>query len=189
MAIFNIIIIFLKLKEKLGDTSRVYQTYEKEKSKNLELFEFLEKNLLQIEIINGGIPQTVIFPKYPVFNSLTGNLRDTVMNSVSRSTHRDKIVSLLGYTSAIKNKIESSYVLLKTEHISEKHMNDAFNISAIMSIVLCVYMMTFYNVIINYGDADFDSSRIIGLGKFALSLIQFSMSLVYAFYWLKFKIW
>jgi hypothetical protein len=65
----------------------------------------LEKNLLQIEIINGGVAQTVIFPKFPVFNSLTGNLRDTVMNSVSRSTHRDKIVSLLGYTSAIKNKI------------------------------------------------------------------------------------
>jgi hypothetical protein len=80
-------------------------------------------------------------------------------------------------------------VLLKTEKISEKQMNDAFNISAIMSIVTCVYMMTYYDVIINYGEADFDSSRIIGLGRFALSLVQFSMSIVYAFYWLKFKIW
>jgi len=34
-------------------------------------------------------------------------------------------------------------------------MNDAFKVSAIMSIVLCVYMMMFYNVIINYGEADF----------------------------------
>lgn len=131
----------------------------------------------------------MIFPKYPVFNSLTGNLRDTVMASVQRSTHRDKIVSLLGYTSAIKSKIESSYNLLKTEKISEKQMNDAFNISAVMSIVICIYMMTFYNVIINYGEADFDSSRQVGLGRIALSLVQLSMTLVYAYYWLRFKIW
>lgn len=192
MSILNIIIIFLKLKERLGDVSRVYQTYDKEKTKNstnFQLYDFLEKNLLQIQIMNGGMPQTVIFPKYPVFNSLSGNLRDTVMTSVSRSTHRDKIVSLLGYTSAIKSKIESSYTLLKTEKISEKQMNDAFTISAVMSIVLCVYMMAFYNVIINYGDADFDSSRVIGLGRFALSLVQLSMTLVYAYYWLRFKIW
>ena len=68
-------------------------------------------------------------------------------------------------------------------------MNNAFHISAIMSVVLCIYMMMFYNVIINYGEADFDSSRVIGLGRFALSLVQLSMSLVYAYYWIRFKIW
>jgi hypothetical protein len=68
-------------------------------------------------------------------------------------------------------------------------MNDAFRISAIMSIVLCVYMIMFYDVIINYGDADFSANRIIGLGRMALSLIQLSMSLVYGYYWLMFKIW
>ena len=68
-------------------------------------------------------------------------------------------------------------------------MNDAFKISAIMSIVLCVYMMMFYNVIINYGEADFEASRVTGLIRFALSLIQLSMTFVYAFYWLKFKNW
>lgn len=69
--------------------------------------------MIEIEIVNEGVEQTVIFPKYPVFNSLTGGLRDSVMAGVSRSSHRDKIVSLLGYTSAIKSKIESSYTLLK----------------------------------------------------------------------------
>lgn len=186
----NIIIIFMKLKEKLGvDDSRVYSIYNNERKKNLELYEFLEKNLLQIEIINGGISQIVIFPKYPVFNSLTGGLRDTIMNSVQRSTHRDKIVSLQGYTSAIKTKIESSYTLLKSEKITEKHMNDAFTISAVMSLVVCLYMILYYDVIINYGEADFEAPRIIGLGRFALSLIQLSMALVYAYYWLTFKIW
>lgn len=68
-------------------------------------------------------------------------------------------------------------------------MNDAFKISAVMSIVLCVFMMMFYNVIINYGQADFQASRVTGLIRFALSLIQLSMTFVYAFYWLKFKNW
>lgn len=45
------------------------------------------------------------------------------MEGVSRTTHRDKIVSLLGYTSSIKTKIESSYSLLKIEKITEDQMN------------------------------------------------------------------
>ena len=68
-------------------------------------------------------------------------------------------------------------------------MNDAFKISAIMSIVICLYMIMFYDVIINYGEADFNSSRLISLGRFVLSLIQLSMSFVYAYYWLRFNIW
>jgi len=68
-------------------------------------------------------------------------------------------------------------------------MNDAFKISAITSIIICVYMIYNYDVLINYGEADFSSSRVIGLGRFVLSLIQLSMSLVYAYYWIKFRIW
>jgi hypothetical protein len=69
------------------------------------MFEYLEKCLLEIEIMNAGEKQTIIFPKFPVFNSLSDNLRDAVMDKVLRTTHRDKIVSLLGYTSPIKSKI------------------------------------------------------------------------------------
>ena len=137
----------------------------------------------------GGTSQIVYFPKYPVFNSLTAGLRDTVMNQVERASHRDKIVSLQGYSSAIKNKIESSYQLEKTEKITEKHMNDAFRISAVMSIVICVFMIMYYDVIINYQEADFEAPRTTGLIRFAISLVQLSMALVYGYYWLKFKIW
>ena len=48
-------------------------------------------------------------------------------------------------------------------------------------------MMAYYNVIINYRDADFDSSRVIGLGRFALNLVQLFMTLVYVYYWLRLK--
>lgn len=68
-------------------------------------------------------------------------------------------------------------------------MNDAFTTSAIMSIVLCFYMMTYYDVIINYQEADYSSSRVIGLVRFALSLVQLSMSMVYGYFWIRFKIW
>jgi hypothetical protein len=78
---------------------------------------------------------------------------------------------------------------LKVEKITEQHMNDAFKISAFMSIIICVYMMFNYDIIINYGEADFSSNRLIGLGRIVLCLIQLSMSIVYAYYWLRFKIW
>jgi hypothetical protein len=62
--------------------------------------------LISIEINDDkNQDQTVYFPKYPVFNSLSGNLRDYIMKNVARDSHRDKIVSLLGYTDAVKKKI------------------------------------------------------------------------------------
>ena len=48
-----------------------------------------------------------------MFSSLSSNLRDYVMSEVERSTHRDKIVSILGFVNGIKDKIEYSYNLQK----------------------------------------------------------------------------
>jgi hypothetical protein len=56
MSVLNIITIFVKLKEKLKDESRIYSMYEKEKNKpktnNMELYDYLEKCLIEIEIVN-----------------------------------------------------------------------------------------------------------------------------------------
>ena len=68
-------------------------------------------------------------------------------------------------------------------------MNNSFFLSAVMSIILCVYMMNFYDIIIEFGEAEFTSGRLIGLGRFFLSLIQLSMTCVYAYYWFKLRIW
>jgi len=50
MFVLNIITIFVKLKEKLKDSSRIYSMYDKEKNKpntnNKELYEYLEKCLI-----------------------------------------------------------------------------------------------------------------------------------------------
>ena len=78
------------------------------------LYTYLEKNLLNIQITDDkNSDQTLYLPKYPVFSSLSGNLRDYIMKNVNRASHRDKIVSLLGYTDAVKEKIEYSYNLKK----------------------------------------------------------------------------
>jgi len=48
-AVLNIIVIFLKLKEMLGvEDSRVYSIYKNERNKNPQLYQYLEKNLIQI---------------------------------------------------------------------------------------------------------------------------------------------
>lgn len=72
----------------------------------------LEKCLLKIEITDDkGKDQYIYFPKYPVFKSLADNLRNHIMEKVERSSHRDKIVSLLSYTDGVKQKMEYSYNL------------------------------------------------------------------------------
>lgn len=70
------------------------------------LYQHLETLLLSIEVTddNGKI-QTVFFPNYPVFSSITSNLRDHIMENVNRESHRDKIVTLLAYTDGVKEKI------------------------------------------------------------------------------------
>lgn len=68
-------------------------------------------------------------------------------------------------------------------------MNDSYNIAAGISILICVYMMLYYDVIVEYGKAEFTSDSIIGSGKLVLSILQLCFSLVYAYYWYKLKIW
>ncbi len=113
------------------------------------MYAYLEKNILKIEITdNNDEEQTVYFPRYPVFSSLSPNLRDYVMAQVERSTHRDKIVSLLGFVNGVKDKIEYSYNLEKKEKITEKNMNDSYNLAAFLSIIICLYMMVFYDIVV-----------------------------------------
>jgi hypothetical protein len=73
------------------------------------------------------------------------------MNVVERGTHREKIVSLIGYTSTIQESIEYSYRLKKAEGIVETNMTKSYKYAATMSIVICIFMFMYYGVIIEYG--------------------------------------
>ncbi len=89
MSVLNIIIIVTKLRKNLTDSSRIYASYSKLLETHKELFQFLESLLLSIEINDHNMKrQIVLFAKFPVFDSLSGNLRDYLMSVVGRSTHR-----------------------------------------------------------------------------------------------------
>lgn len=95
----------------------------------------------------------IYFPKYPVFASLSGNLKDIIMAAVERGSHRDKIVSLLSYSKAVKEKINYSFDLQKIEKISEANMKNSFTWASNFSILICIYLGFFYHIIIEYGSA------------------------------------
>lgn len=67
------------------------------------MLDYLENSLIHIEINDlKDKTQTIYFAKHPCFYSLSNNIRDFVMSKVKRDSHRDKIVSLIGYSSTIK---------------------------------------------------------------------------------------
>lgn len=68
-------------------------------------------------------------------------------------------------------------------------MTKCYHAASFMSVVICIFLFMFYGVIIEYGDAEFTSNRIIMSIRFILSLMQLSMSICYAYYWLLLKIW
>ena len=52
-----------------------------------------------------------------------------------------------------------------------------------------MYMMFFYDIIVEYEAAEFTSKSYVGVVKFGISLVQLGFSLMYAYYWYKLKIW
>lgn len=68
-------------------------------------------------------------------------------------------------------------------------MTQSYKYAAIMSVVICIFMFMYYGVIIEYGDAEFTSNRIVRSIRFVLSLIQLSLSVCYAYYWFVLKVW
>ena len=72
-----------ELREKYGsiDHEDYIQDFEEGKKGYNCMYEYLEKRILKIEITdNNNQEQTVYFPRYPVFSSLSPNLRDYVMS-------------------------------------------------------------------------------------------------------------
>ena len=77
----------------------------------------------------------------------------------------------------------------KMYNITEENLKNSYFYATFMSVILCIFMMYFYDVIVEYGSADFTSTRLIRLTRITLSLIQLSMSLAFAYYWYILKIW
>ncbi len=68
-------------------------------------------------------------------------------------------------------------------------MNAHYTFSSKLSVIICIYMMVFYNVYIEYGEAEFTGSWPVVIVRFILSLLQLKYSLLYGYTWYKLKVW
>lgn len=99
------LIILKKMEEKLPEGKIIlrYKEMKENMPEKKKVLEELEAKLLQIEICNKGKNQILYFPNHPIFDSLSGQLRDEVMYEVVRFTRRDKIVSLFKFYGRISS--------------------------------------------------------------------------------------
>jgi hypothetical protein len=68
-------------------------------------------------------------------------------------------------------------------------MGKCYTNASNLSILICIYMITFYNVYIEYGGAEYTSSWPIVLIRLMLSLFQLKYAFLYGYTWYKLKIW
>ena len=154
------------------------------------MYEHLESLLLSIQVDDGkGGTQTVFFPRYPVFSSLADSLRDQIMKEVPRDSHRDKIIGMLGYTEAVKEKIEYSYNLEKQRGITEADMTNNLWLASFFSIVICIYIGVFYSVNVEYSEAEYYAPLAIASVRFALCFIQLTFTVLFIYNWYQLRFW
>ena len=73
--------------------------------------------------------------------------------------------------------------------ITEASMTDSFNVASILSCIICVYILVFYNINIEYQEAEYYSKFTLSAGQFILSFTQLVFTILYFFYWFQLKLW
>jgi hypothetical protein len=68
-------------------------------------------------------------------------------------------------------------------------MEKCYTNASNLSILICIYMIIFYQVYIEYGGAEYTSSWLIVSIRFILSLFQLKYAFLYGYTWYKLKIW
>jgi len=68
-------------------------------------------------------------------------------------------------------------------------MTDSFNVASILSCIICAYILVFYNVNIEYQEAEYYSRFALSAGRFVLSFTQLIFTILYFFYWFQLKLW
>jgi hypothetical protein len=56
-------------------------------------------------------------------------------------------------------------------------------------VFICAYIIYFYNIVIEYQEAEFYSDISIGLARVALSFFQLTFTVLFVFYWFELKLW
>jgi hypothetical protein len=68
-------------------------------------------------------------------------------------------------------------------------MKDSFKVAASLSVFICAYIIYFYNITIEYQEAEFYSDFTIGFIRLVLSFFQLTFTVLFVFYWFELKLW
>jgi len=68
-------------------------------------------------------------------------------------------------------------------------MNNSFKIASSISIILCIFIGYFYNIAIEYQNAEYYTDFSIDTIRFGLSFLQLIFSVLYFYYWVELKLW
>jgi hypothetical protein len=68
-------------------------------------------------------------------------------------------------------------------------MDDSFSVASKLSVIICLYITLFYQVSIEYQQAEYYSSIAKSSGLFVLSFIQLVFTILYVFYWYQLRLW
>lgn len=122
-----------------------------------EYIKVLRDNLLGIEIkVDGTYDpyQTLFFPKHNVFKYLSRTTRTNIMETVNRSTQRDKIIGLTTEKEPITKEIEYSYYLDNEYRlfnvplsITTQRVETAMNWGMSVAAFICALMLYFATVV------------------------------------------
>lgn len=186
----DVLTIFKKMKEKVPEGNLIVRFNEylnkDEFQDRKAVLDYLDSRLLKIEITNrNSLNQILYFPNHPVFSSLSGELRDSVMYEVSRETRRDKIVSLMNQFDLIKTEMEHSFILENTHNINEKKVKRVKLTASILSIIIMVYLSTVYSVYVEYQEFELVAAPIKAAVLHLLCLVQLGFSCWYGYLWWK----
>lgn len=68
-------------------------------------------------------------------------------------------------------------------------MNKYYTTASNLSMLICLYMVVFYNVYVEYGTAEFTASWPIVIVRFLLSIMQVKYSLMFIYIWYRLNVW
>lgn len=66
-------------------------------------------------------------------------------------------------------------------------MDDSFKVAATLSVIICLYITLFYQINVQYFQAEYYSSFAIGAVRFGLSFIQLIFTILFIFYCLELR--
>ena len=74
----------------------------------IEALSFFKTNIKSIEIFKDNRKETIYFPKIPICNNKTEQLKTKLIYNVDRSSHKAKVESLMNFQEDIVLEMESN---------------------------------------------------------------------------------